>query len=84
MILNKQKTKNKYFNFGYAWKWIYPFFGVARLLELLLRLKTDVINSAYIENWKINLIFIPSSKGITTEVLDLNGNISLFPKDVKR
>lgn len=53
-------------------------------LEFLLRFKTDTINSAYIENLKINLTFIPSDKGITTEILDLSNNKALFPKDVKR
>ena len=53
-------------------------------LEFLLRFKTDTINSAYIENLKINLTFIPSDKGITTEILDLSNNETLFPKDVKR
>ena len=53
-------------------------------LEFLLRFKTDVISSVYIENFKINLTFIPSDKGIATEILDLNSNKPLFPKDVKR
>lgn len=53
-------------------------------LEFLLRFKTNVVSSVYIENFKINLTFIPSDKGIATEVLDLNNNKSLFPKDVKR
>ncbi|MCC3869556.1 hypothetical protein [Terrisporobacter mayombei] len=53
-------------------------------LEFLLRFKINMINNVYIENFKINLTFIPSDKGIATEILDLNSNISLFPKDVKR
>lgn len=53
-------------------------------LEFLLRFKTNVISSVYIENFKINLTFIPSDKGIATEILDLNSNKPLFPKDVKR
>ena len=53
-------------------------------MEFIFKFKTSEINSVYIENFKINLTFIPSDKGIATEVLDLNNNKSLFPKNVKR
>ncbi len=51
--------------------------------EFLLRLKSNEIDSVYVEQVKINLTFIPSDRGIATEIIDLNNNKSLFPIDVK-